>query len=147
MRKLILLVHTSLDGFVAGENGGFENFKPGKDNLEFVCSLTEQADAALVGRISYQLLNAHWPTAHQKPDATKDEIKYSQWYNNAEKIVISKTLTEANLTNTTVIGKDLESKLTKVKQKAGKNILMFGSPSAFQSLFQLGLIDEYWCIL
>lgn len=138
-------MHTSLDGFVAGENGEFNNFKPGPDNLNFVCELTKEADAALFGRVSFQLLDAHWPTAYQQPNATADEINYSRWYNSVEKIVLSKTLT--GNTSTTVIGEDIKSRITQLKERPGKNILMFGSPTAYQALSKLDLIDSYWIIV
>ena len=51
MKKLILIAQTSFDGFVAGPNGGFDNFIGDEENLEFVCSLTDDADTALFGRI------------------------------------------------------------------------------------------------
>jgi dihydrofolate reductase len=70
MRKLVLIVHTSLDGFVAGPQGELSDFDPGEDNLAFVASLTETADAAMFGRLSYELLEAHWPHVKDKPDAS-----------------------------------------------------------------------------
>src|SRR5688572_2133339 len=106
MRKLILIVHTSLDGFAAGENGEFDDFKPSPENLDFVCSLTEQADAALFGRASYELLERYWPTARDNENATASEIKYSNWYNEAEKIVLSKTLS-GNRKKTTFISENI----------------------------------------
>ncbi len=65
--------------------------------------MTEEADTALFGRISYELLNSYWPTAKDRLNATKGEIEYSNWYNNAKKIIISKTMTEESLNDTTVI--------------------------------------------
>ena len=53
MRELILVVHTSLDDFVAGAKGELDGFDAGEENLQFVCKLTEEADTALFGRISY----------------------------------------------------------------------------------------------
>src|ERR1700712_2979641 len=103
MRKLILVVHTSLDGFVAGPNGELNGFEAGQENLAFVCKLTEEADAALFGRVSYQLLDSYWPTAKNLLNATKKEIAYSNWYNNAHKIVISKTMQGQSKENTTII--------------------------------------------
>jgi dihydrofolate reductase len=146
MRKIILIVHTSLDGFVAGEKGEFDSFNPGPDNLDFVCSLTDGADAALAGRISYEMLDSYWPTAGDKKDATASEKKYSDWYNASEKIVLSETLSENKPGNVTVVGDDIKEKIIRIKNKKGKNILMFGSPTAFQSLNKLDLIDEYWVI-
>jgi hypothetical protein len=52
MRKLILVVHTSLDGFVAGPKGELDGFDADEENLLFIGKLTEEADTALFGRIS-----------------------------------------------------------------------------------------------
>jgi dihydrofolate reductase len=144
MRKLILVVHISLDGFVAGTKGELDAFDASEENLEFVCKLTEEADTALFGRISYQLLDSYWPTAGNSPNATKGEIAYSNWYNNAKKIVFSKTMTEDNLSNTTIISENISNEIIKIREQPGKNILIFGSPSASQSLMQLDLVDSYW---
>jgi dihydrofolate reductase len=145
MRKLILIVHTSIDGFVAGVNGEFDNFNPSPENLDFVCSLTDEADAALVGRVSYQMLEKYWPTARDNKDATPSEIKYSNWYNAAEKIVLSTSLSDSK-NKLSVISNDINVGVQKIKNQAGKNILMFGSPTAYETLNKFNLIDEYWII-
>src|SRR5260221_184981 len=129
MRKLILVVHISLDGFVAGPKGELDGFDAGEENLEFVCKLTEGADTALFGRISYKMLDSHWPGARNLPNATKAEIAYSTWYNNAKKIVVSRTMTEGNLMNTTIINRNISNEIIKISEQAGKNILIFGSPA------------------
>jgi dihydrofolate reductase len=146
MRKLILIVHTSLDGFAAGEKGEFDNFNPSPENLDFVCSLTDEADAALAGRVSYQMLNSYWPTARDKAGATPSEIKYSNWYNEAEKIVVSKSLSDTDLKKTTILSENIADRLRQIKAQKGKNILMFGSPATYQTLDEFDLIDEYWVI-
>src|SRR5690348_5224520 len=125
MRKLILVAHATLDGFVAGTKGELDGFSAGDENLEFVCRLTDDADAALFGRISYELLDSYWPTAKDRAGATKSEIEYSTWYNHAEKIVFSRTLTERK-NNTTIISSNISNAIIKIKQQPGKNILIFG---------------------
>ena len=115
MRELTLIVQTSLDGFVAGINGEFDDFIGGEENLEFVCGLTEEADAALFGRVSYQLLESHWPTAANKPEATKNEIRYSNCNNAVPKIVLSQTLKPDNSTNTYIIPKNIENEINNIK--------------------------------
>ncbi|HRG39160.1 MAG TPA: hypothetical protein PK289_11565 [Bacteroidia bacterium] len=67
MRKLILVAHVSLDGFVADVNGAFDNFSDPDESLKFVCKIIDDADAALFGKNSYELINSHWPTAAQNP--------------------------------------------------------------------------------
>ena len=147
MRHLTLIAQTSLDGFVAGLKGEFDNFIGGEENLEFVCSLIDNADTVLLGRISYELLNSDWPTAANKPGATKSMIKYSNWYNSATKIVVSKTLMSNEAENTTVIKDNLSTEITKIKQQKGKSILMFGSPAVVHSLLESDLIDSIWLIV
>ena len=147
MRKLILLAHISLDGFVAGSKGELDDFDASDENLAFVTELTENADAALFGRKSYQMLEEYWPTAKDRPNATKAEIGYSNWYNSATKIVFSKTLSLQNLKNTIVINENIPDEIIKIKEQAGKNILIFGSPSVSQLLMQSDLIDSYWIFI
>src|SRR5580765_4093882 len=144
MRKLILLVHTSLDGFVAGAEGELDDFDVSEENLQFVCSLTGEADSALFGRISYELLNSYWTDAKNLPTASKGTIAFSSWYNSARKIVISKTMMEQNKNNTIIISDDIANELIKIKNQPGKDILIFGSPSVSQLLMQNDLVDSYW---
>ena len=147
MRALNLIAQTSLDGFVAGPHGEFDNFLGGEENLEFVCSLTEEADTAMFGRVSFELLNAGWPSAATKTGATKNEIKYSNWYNAAYKIVLSRTLEKSNSKDIHIIRDDLFSEINKVKGQEGKDILIFGSPTIVHELLNLHLIDHIWLIV
>lgn len=147
MKKIILIAHISLDGFVAGEQGEFDGFDASPESLEFVCNLTNGADTLLVGRVSYQMLETAWPTAWNKPNATPSEITYSNWYNAAEKIVLSNTLTKGNSQNTKIINGNISDEITKLKEQGNKDILLFGSPTAFRKLNELNLVDEYWIIL
>jgi len=147
MRELTLIVQTSLDGFVAGPQGEFDNFIGGEENLAFVCNIIDDADAALFGRVSYQLLDSNWPTAASKPDATKNEIKYSNWYNDVPKYVLSRTIKANDSANTLVISTDIVNEINKIKNKPGKTILIFGSPSTVHSLFDLNLVDSFWTIV
>ncbi|MFI5187450.1 MAG: dihydrofolate reductase family protein [Chitinophagales bacterium] len=147
MRKLILVVHTSLDGFVAGLKGELDGFDASEENLQFVCKLTEDADTALFGRISYELLDNYWPTAKDRPNATKGEIAYSTWYNNAKKIVFSRTMTGQRPNNITIISSNILYEMTAIKEQEGKNILIFGSPAVSQLLMQFDLIDSYWIFI
>ncbi len=147
MRKLTVIVQTSLDGFVAGLNGEFDNFIEGEENLASVCGITEGADAALFGRVSYQLLDSYWPAAAGQPGATANMIRYSNWYNTVPKFVLSKTLVAENTGNTHVISENIETEINALKNQPGKDILIFGSPTACHALFNLNLVDGFWMIV
>jgi len=149
MKKLIPLVQISLDGFVADVNGTFDLFIGGEENLSFVCGITDTADAALFGRVSYQLLNGDWPTAANKPGATKGMIKYSNWYNRVDKFVLSGTLQQADIVNATVINNNIAEEVNAIKNSgnSNKDMLIFGSPSTVHTLLELHLIDGFWLIV
>jgi dihydrofolate reductase len=144
MRKIISFMHISLDGFVAGPNGEMDWIKADAELFDYVGKRISEGDTALYGRVTYEMMESYWPTARKKPTATKHDIEHSQWYENVHKVVLSKTMKEAGLANTTVISNNLSDKINEIKQQEGKEILLFGSPTATHSLIQLNLIDGYW---
>jgi dihydrofolate reductase len=143
MRKIIISLHTSLDGFVAGPNGEMDWIKFDDDLFDFVGTFTEKADTALYGRKTYQIMDAYWPTAADQPNAGKHEREHSAWYQKVEKVVISNTMKEKK-EKTTFIGGDIKAQIVELKNKPGKDILIFGSPTAAHELMKRNLIDEFW---
>lgn len=87
-------MHTSLDGFVAGPNGEMNWIQVNEEIFNFVPTLTEQADTALYGRVTYEMMQSYWPTAGDQPNASKHDKEHSAWYNKVSKIVLSRTMTE-----------------------------------------------------
>jgi len=143
-------MHVSLDGFVAGPNGEMNWIKVDQEIFDHVGKRISQTDTALYGRVTYQMMESYWPTAADKPTASKHDIEHSQWYSQARKIVLSKTMKEVVLPNTTIISDQLAERIQAIKQSTdsgSKEILLFGSPGATHSLMQLNLIDGYWLFL
>ncbi|MES2430976.1 MAG: dihydrofolate reductase family protein [Bacteroidota bacterium] len=147
MRHLIFFMHTSLDGYVAGPNGEMDWIKFDDALFDFVGTMTAHADTALYGRVTYEMMQAYWPKAGEQPNATKHAREHSAWYNKVSKIVLSTTINEAELTNTKVISDELKDNIDKIKTQEGKNILIFGSPRASQSLLREDIIDEFWLFI
>ncbi|WP_432714133.1 dihydrofolate reductase family protein [Pedobacter sp.] len=144
MRKIISFMHMSLDGFVAGLNGELDWIKVDEEIFDHVGKRISKGDTALYGRVTYQMMESYWPDAGEKPTATKHDIEHSKWYNKANKVVLSKTMKETGLTNTKIINDNLSESINEIKQQAGNDILLFGSPTATHSLIQKNLIDGYW---
>jgi len=144
MRKIISFMHLSLDGFVAGPNGEMNWIKVDEEIFDYVGKRISKGDTALYGRVTYQMMEDYWPTAADKPTATKHDIEHSKWYSQVHKVVLSKTMENTGLTNTTIISDKLADKLNEIKQREGEDILLFGSPTATHSLIQQNLIDGYW---
>ncbi len=144
MRKIISFMHLSLDGFVAGPKGEMDWIKVDEEIFDHVGKRINEGDTALYGRVTYQMMENYWPTAADQPKATRHDIEHSKWYKKVHKIVLSKTMQGAGLANTTIISNNLSEKINEIKQQAGTDILLFGSPTATHSLMQLNLIDGYW---
>ena len=151
-------MHISLDGFVAGPNGEMDWIKVDEEIFDYVGKRISEGDTALYGRVTYQMMENYWPTAGDKPTATKHDIEHSKWYSKVHKVVLSKTMKDAGLptgqaglTNTKIISDNLSDRINEIKQSrpasggsGSKDILIFGSPTATHSLIQLNLIDGYW---
>ena len=144
MRKIISFMHISLDGFVAGPKGEMNWIKVDQEIFDYVGKRIGEGDTALYGRVTYQMMESYWPTAGDKPNASKHDIEHSAWYKKIHKVVLSKTMKGEALTNTTIISDNLSSEINKIKQQADKEILLFGSPTATHALIQQHLIDGYW---
>lgn len=143
MRKLIVSANISLDGYVAGPNGEMDWIHVDEELFNYIVKLTNQSDAAIYGRVTYQMMDAYWPTAAEQPNPSQHDIDHSEWYNRVEKYVLSDTLTLSK-PKLTVLSGDIAQKVTSIKSQPGESILMFGSPTAAKSLMQLNLVDELW---
>jgi dihydrofolate reductase len=144
MGKIISFMHISLDGFVAGPNGEMDWIKVDEEIFDHVSKRINEGYTALYGRVTFQMMENYWPTAADKPDASKHDIEHSKWYSKVHKVVLSKTLKAADFTNTTIISENLSDRINEIKKRPGKEILLFGSPSATHSLIRQNLIDGYW---
>ena len=147
MRKIISFMHISLDGFVAGLNGEMDWIKVDEEIFDHVGKRISEGDTALYGRVTYQMMENYWPTAGDKPTATRHDIEHSKWYSKVHKVVLSKTMNPDSYQDTKIISDHLSDRINEIKQSrngGSKDILLFGSPTATHSLIQLNLIDGYW---
>jgi dihydrofolate reductase len=146
MVKLVSSLIISLDGYVSGPNGELDIFNVGEEFFDFSESLTERSETALYGRGTYEIMASYWPTAADRPDASRHDKAHAVWYNRVEKIVLSRTLQNAG-GNTRIISGDISAEINKLKKEKEKDIQIFGSPGAVSTLMQEGLIDEYWLFI
>jgi dihydrofolate reductase len=141
MRKVVLLEHVTLDGFLAGPNGEMDWIHVDEELFDPVTAITDNADTAIYGRVTYGMMQGYWPTAADKPGATRHDIDHSRWYNAARKLVFSRTLTSAD--PKTLIESEIERTIAEENALPGKDLLLIGSPSLAREFIRLGLIDEF----
>src|SRR4029079_18147853 len=99
MRKIISFMHISLDGFVARPNGEMDWIKVDEEIFDHVGKRISEGDTALYGRVTYQMMENYWPTAADKPGASRHDIEHSEWYSKVRKVVLSKTMNSGSYRN------------------------------------------------
>jgi len=144
MGKIVLFMHSSLDGFAAGAKREMNWIHVDQEIFDYVEERIAKTNTALYGRATFQMMESYWPTAADQPGASKHDKVHATWYKTAHKVVLSNTLNEATFTNTTVIGDDYATALRKLKQEKTGEILLFGSPTTAHALLAENLIDECW---
>jgi dihydrofolate reductase len=144
MKRIVWFMHVSLDGFVADGNGSMDWVNVADELFDYASTQTEKSDTALYARVTFEMMDAYWPTAADQPNATKHDIEHSNWYKKVNKFVISRSWAGKSLSNATLISENVVDEIRKLKQGAGKDIVIFGSPSLGHLLTAENLIDDYW---
>ena len=83
MRRVLLLEHLSLDGFLAGPHGEMDWIRVDDELFAASGPIYAHADAAIFGRHTYAMMAAYWPTAAQQPGAGPHDISHARWINNS----------------------------------------------------------------
>lgn len=136
MRKVIAYEYMTLDGAIeAPEKWQFPYLSD--DVAEVIQAQILEADAILLGRVTYDIFAASWPSR------TKNEFGVADKLNSAPKLVVSTTLERAEWNNSTLIKGDVAKEIARLKQQPGGNIVIIGSAALVQSLMHHDLIDEY----
>jgi dihydrofolate reductase len=136
MRKLILQMQMSLDGFVGGPNGELDWIFPGfaTDTADWMVERLWQPAAHLMGSVTYRGMAAHWPASSEP---------YAPPMNQIPKIVFSNSLRDAPWGETRIVTGDLATEIVALKQESGGHLLAHGGVRFARSLIGSGLIDEY----
>jgi dihydrofolate reductase len=143
MRKLILRISVSIDGFIESSEGKIDFAKSrSPEGAAWVAEKMGQAGAHLIGRKTFSQFASFWPTANGALAKAMNEVP---------KIVFSKkgfdpaTVSSAkSWADAKVITGDLKNEITNLKKQPGKDLLAHGGVEFAQNLIQTGLVDEFW---
>jgi dihydrofolate reductase len=142
MRRIVVTEFVTLDGVMQDpggaekfERGGWAfKFERGPEGDRFKADELYASDASLLGRVTYQGFAAAWPSR------TGD---FADKMNGMHKYVVSKTLTQLEWNNSSLLQGDLLGDLQQLKAAPGGDLLVAGSGQLVQFLAQHGLVDEY----
>jgi dihydrofolate reductase len=140
MAKLIYSAITSLDGYIADEDGNFDWAAPDQEVHTFVNDLERPVGTYLYGRRMYEVM-APWETDPTLADQSRVMRDFAELWQAADKIVYSRTLETAS-TARTRIERDFDPEAVRqMKATAGRDLTVGGPDLAAQAL-KAGLVDE-----
>jgi dihydrofolate reductase len=145
MAKLIYSAITSLDGYVADENGNFDWAAPDEEVHRFVNDLERPIGTYLYGRRIYETM-VYWETAHTLPDQPPFIQDFAGIWQAADKIVYSKTLDTPSSARTR-IERDFDPDAVRRMKASAERDISVGGPDFAAQAIKAGLVDEYHLFL
>jgi dihydrofolate reductase len=137
MRKVILSIMVSIDGFVEGPNRELDWFVWDEEMEKYMTDFFSTVDTFLYGRVAYELMVNYWPSVTSE---------FGNKMNSMSKIVFSKTLEKVEW-NAILVKENIAEEISKIKQEPGKDLVLFAGAGILSTFMQLGLIDEYRLIV
>lgn len=158
MRKLIVSEFVTLDGIMeAPEKWSFQFWN--EEAAKYKYDELFASDALLLGRLTYQIFAASWPSMTdqdtlkmiEKGGGDTERLRanigrenpFADRMNSIQKFVVSTTLKEVGWSNSRLLNGNVAEEVSKLKLQSGKDILINGSAELTRTLMQHDLIDEY----
>jgi dihydrofolate reductase len=141
MRKIILMMSVSLDGFIEGPNREIDWHLVDDELHDHFNEQLSTMGAFLSGRVTYELMAGFWPTADADPSSTRPMVEFARIWRDMPKIVYSRTLERAGW-NTTVVRDVVPHEVMELKAQPGGDMVLGGADLA-AAFMRHDLIDEY----
>ncbi|QLQ36799.1 dihydrofolate reductase family protein [Micromonospora robiginosa] len=146
MSKVIYWVHQSVDGFIEGPKGEFDWPAMEAELSAYSLELTERAGAFVYGRRVWEMMASYWPDAGSTSDHPHNRAFAPIW-RRTPKVVVSRTLTEADHGARVIGGEDLAAEWAALRAETDGDLLVTGGTGAATALAALGLVDEYQVVV
>ena len=141
MAKLIYSAITSLDGYIADEDGKLDWAAPAEEFFSFINDLERPVGTYLYGRRLYELM-AVWETDPAAAAQSPGTREFAQIWQAADKVVYSRTLAAASTTRTRS-ERDFDPEAVQHLKAAAERDLTVGGPDLGAHAITAGLVDEY----
>jgi dihydrofolate reductase len=142
MGRVVVNMSVSADGFFAGPDGDISWGLVDEEVHQHFNDVLGRMSYFVEGRVVYQMMEAHWPTADQQPDSTEAEREFARIWRETPKVVYSRTL-DAVGPNATLVRDVVPEEVRELQAQATGDLSLGGAEivAAFQ---EHGLIDEFW---
>ena len=141
MRKIVVMMSVSVDGFMEGPNREIDWHLVDEELHQHFNDELATMGAFLDGRVTYELMAAYWPTADRDPASTAPEVEFARIWRDMPKLVFSTTLERADW-NTTIVREVDPEAIAALKAQPGGDLVVGGADLA-AAFRRLDLVDEY----
>ncbi|MEZ0075358.1 dihydrofolate reductase family protein [Planotetraspora sp. GP83] len=141
MRKIVVQMSVSLDGFFEGPNGELDWHLVDDELHRHFNEQLSRMGAFLNGRVMYELMAEFWPTADKDPSSSEPVVEFARIWRDMPKIVYSKTLERADW-NATVVRELVVEEILDLKAQPGGDLALGGADLA-AAFMRHDLIDEF----
>ena len=140
-------ISLSLDGRVTGPAGDHDMgwivpHALTDESRAHLLKITSTASTALLGRKNYQGFAGFWPAVAGDDGADPRDRAFARWLNEAEKVVVSRTLTEASWPGSRVVADDPAEVVRRLRKEEGGDIVVLASASVIRGLLEAGELDR-----
>lgn len=144
MRKLKLQMNITIDGFVGGKNGELDWMLTESDakQIDYLKSITENVDTILLGRNMAETSIPYWQKIAENEN-NDSKTEFAKFFTKSQKIVFSKTLKNIEGKNVIIEKNNFTEAILKLKNKSGKDLIVYGGAQFVSSLIPENLIDEF----
>jgi dihydrofolate reductase len=141
MRRIVVMLSVSLDGFIAGPGGDLSWHRVDEELHQDFNDQLAPMSAFLDGRVMHEMMAEFWPTADQDPESPPPMVEFARIWREKPKLVYSRTLDTADW-NATVVRDVVPAEVQALKAQPGGDLSLGGADlaAAFQ---RHGLVDEY----
>ena len=105
-------------------------------------TVTGTATTALLGRRTYQGFGGFWPAVAGDESADPRDRAFARWLDEVEKVVVSRTLTEAGWRNSRVVADDPAEIVRHLRKCEGGDIVVLASNGVIRRLLEAGELDR-----
>ncbi|QJB34879.1 dihydrofolate reductase family protein [Chitinophaga oryzae] len=140
MRTVSFGMNISLDGYC-----DHTTFSPNEELHDYFTDMMQDVDLLFFGRIMYQLMFPYWADVARDQSGTADENRFAERFTAIEKVVVSRTLENAQY-NTRIVRGNPAAELMKLKQQPGGTISV-DTVSMLPELISAGLIDKFYLVV
>lgn len=138
MRKIIMSLAISFDGYIEGPNGEIDWLSFTEETAEFLNNFLDGIDTVLYGRVSYEAWGAYQPGE----DAADFEKNFYRKLNGMKKYVFSQQKSSFD-GNPVVVQSGIKEVMEDLKKQPGKDIWLYGGSSLITTFMNLDLVDEF----